>query len=148
MKSLFIFITYVLLFICSCASSNQPAQAENNLFIDSSFQHWYASAPGESDYTERGIDLRLELSPAGLKFEPLYIIFNERESFPVQVSKPNPEDNGGKLLIEARILLESTLFPDPSDHVLLSDRLVYRDGDGNLQYAEINSWQKLPNRYD
>ncbi|CAN5453495.1 hypothetical protein BH23BAC3_BH23BAC3_24200 [soil metagenome] len=147
MKSLFIFITYVLLF-CSCASSNQPAQAENNLFIDTSFQHWYATAPGESDYTERGIDLRLELNSAVLISNPLYIIFNERESFPVEVSKLESEDNEEKLLIEARILLDSALFPDQSDHVLLSDRLVYCDEDDNLQYFEINNWKRLPDRYD
>lgn len=147
MKSLFIFITYVL-FICSCASSNQTAQSENNPLIDSSFQHWYASAPGESDYTERGIDLRLELRPADQISSPLYIIYNERQSFPVEVGKAESEDNEEKILLEARILLDTTLFPEPSNHMLLSDRLVYRDEGGNLQYLEINSWQRLPNRYD
>lgn len=148
MKTLFIFALYTFLFISSCASSNQNTQAESNLSITGSYQNWYASAPGEAEYTERGIDLRLELCPAGLVTNPLYIIFNERESFPVEVSKTDSGNNEEKLLIEGRIVMQTTLFDETSGHTRLSDRLVFHDENGELQYAEINNWQRLPNRYN
>ncbi len=150
MKLLFIFTLYPFLFFYSCASSNQNGQAESEQSVTGSYQHWYASAPGESEYTERGIDLRVELYPAGLVTNPLYIIFNERESFPVEVIKMEADNDNDeeKLLIESKIILQSTLFDETSDHTKLSDRLVYHDEDGNQRYVEINNWQRLPNRYE
>jgi hypothetical protein len=62
MKSTIISSACLFLFICGCASSNHQSPAEEeSLFISSSYQHWFATAPGETEFSERGIDLRLEL---------------------------------------------------------------------------------------
>lgn len=146
MKTLFIFILYTFLFIYGCSSSNQHVRSEGEIFITNTYQHWFASAPGESEFTERGIDLRLKLYPENSISNPLHIIFNERKSFPVTVIYP--KDSEEKLFIEGRILLESSLFNEHSDHVPVSDRLVFRDKDGSLHYEEINDWKRLPDRYE
>ena len=147
MKSPFIFSACLFLFIGGCASSNNHSQAdEESLIISSSYQHWYATAPGESEFSERGIDLWLELQHNDKIYRPEYIIFNERKSFPAEVNKPS--DDEGQFLIKARILLESSLFAEKSQMTELSDRLVFRDEEGELQYVEISSWERLPDRYD
>lgn len=146
MKTPFIFITILFLFVSGCASSNQQAKAEDSALIAGNYQHWFATTPGESEFSERGIDLLLELHQHSKIYQPEYIIFNERESFPVEVSQPEGED--GKLLIKARILLESSLFAEKSQKAHLSDRLVFRDEDGELHHIEISNWKRLPDRYD
>lgn len=147
MKSPIIFSACLILIIGGCASSNNHSQAdEKSLFISSSYQYWFATAAGESDFSERGIDLQLELHKDSKIYRPEYIIFNERESFPAEVSRQGVEED--TLVIKARILLESSLFAEKSPQAGLSDRLVFRDEHGELQYVEINNWERLPDRYD
>lgn len=145
MKLQFIFILGIFLFLYSCSSSNQQAASEGNISISGSFQYWYTSVPAETEFSEKGIDLRIEFYPEELISKPLYIIFNERKSFPASVTKS--ENNEIKLLIKARIILESSLLHEISEFAPHSDRLVYHDEDGSLQYAEINNWEKMPDLY-
>jgi|GEM_PF-649183 len=149
MKSSIIFPAILFLLICGCASTNKNNEMQtekNSLFISSSYQHWFATAPGESEFSERGIDLHLELHQNKKIYRPEYIIFNERKSFPAEVSQPAVDE--GKILINARVLLESSLFAEKSKQTDLSDRLVYRDESGELHHIEISNWERLSDRYN
>ncbi len=148
MKSPIIFsICLLLFFFGGCAFSDKLLEAdEESPVISSSYEHWFSTAPGETEFSERGIDLRLELHQNSKIFRPEYIIFNERMSFPAEVSWP--DDDEDKIVIKARILLESSLFSEISRQSELSDRLVFRDDEGELQYVEISNWERLPDRYN
>lgn len=147
MKSSIIFSACLILLISGCASTDNHSRADDDsLFISSSYQHWFAMAPGESDFTERGIDLQLELHQNSKIYRPVHIIFNGRESFPADVSRQDGEED--KLVIKARVLLQSSLFAEKSQQTNVSDRLVFRDEDGELHHVEINNWERLPDRYN
>ena len=147
MKSSIILSACLTLLISGCASSGNHSQTDDeSLFISSSYQHWFAMAPGESDFSERGIDLRVELHQNSKIYQPEHIIFNGRESLPADVSRTDGEE--GKFVIKATILLQSSLFAEKSPQVNLSDRLVFRDEHGELQHVEISNWERLPDRFD
>jgi len=146
MKKHFISITLVLFIIGSCASSKQDVPSNSEFIHSGTYQYWFASAPGEPDISERGIDIILELRDDVSIPEPVHLIFNERKSFLLSLKRS--EDGESPDTIEATILLESSLFNEISERIQLSNRFVYRDGEKNLQYEEFVNLKRLPDRYE
>jgi len=146
MKKHFIFNTVILFIIGSCASSKQDVTPNSEFILSGTYQYWFASAPAEPDISERGIDIILKLRDDVSIPDPLHLIFNERKSF--SLSLILSEDGVSPNFVEATILLESSMFSEISERVQLTDRFVYRDRDGNLQYEEFVYLQRLPDRYE
>lgn len=146
MKKHFISITLVIFFIGGCASGNQGSPPENGFILSGTYQFWLGSAPDEPEITERGIDITLELRDNVSIPDPLHLIFNERKSF--SLSRIQSDDSESPNKIEATILLESSMLNETSERVQLSNRVVYRDGDGNEQYETFDDLQRLPDRYE
>lgn len=146
MKKHFISITFILFIFYSCATSKQCVPTDNGFIIFGTYQHWFESVPGESEITERGVDIILNLKDDVSIPDPLHLIFDKRKSFYFSLTRP--EDGDSANTIEATILLESSLFNEISERIQLSDRLVYRDGDGNLRYEKLEDLQRLPDRYE
>lgn len=146
MKNHFISITLVLFIIGGCASSKQGVPPDTEFILSGTYQFWFASAPGEPDITERGVDIILELREDVSLADPLHLIFNELKSF--SLSRIQSDDGESPNKIEATILLESSMLNETSERVQLSNRVVYRDGDGNEQYETFDDLQRLPDRYE
>jgi len=146
MKKHFISIMVILFFIGSCAPGKQTISTDTGFIVSGTYQYWFASIPGETGISERGIDIILELRDDVSIHNPLHLIFNERKSFSLSLNRS--EDGGSPDSIEATILLESAMFNEISERVQLSNRVVYRDSDGNLQYEVFENLSRLPDRYE
>jgi hypothetical protein len=146
MKKQFISITLILFLICSCASGRQSVSPDSGFIISGTCQYWFGSGPGEPEISEREIDILLELRDDVSIYSPMYLIFNERKSFSLSLNLS--EDGESPNSIEATILLESSMFNEISQHLGLTNRLVYHDGNGNLQYEAFEDLQRLPDRHE
>jgi len=146
MKNHFISITLILFIFYGCAPSKQNVSQDSGFIISGTYQYWFASVPGEPEISERGINIFLELSDDISISCPMHLVFNERKSFSLFLNHPGDGESPNS--IEATILLESSLFNEISEHARLTNRFVYHDGDGNLQYETIKDLQRLPDRYE
>lgn len=142
MKQLFIFYL-LLLFSLGCAHQ-KPANHENaDPILRAEAEEWRSSAPGEDDFTEHGTDLTIELRHPFNGAEFIHVIYNGRKSFPVTVQSTE----NSTILVQARVIYESDLLADTSDHSDLDDRIVFLDGNGNTEFIPIHSWTKQPLSY-
>lgn len=142
MKQIFIFFLFLQFgFGCAHQKSANPENPEAVLRAEA--EEWRSSAPGMEELTEHGIDLTVELKDqlSGVQF--LHVIYEGRKSFPVTVQ--TSESN--TLLVKARVIYESDLLAEPSDHLDLSDRLVFQDENGTYDFIPIHSWSKKPLSY-
>jgi len=146
MKNHFISITLVLFIIGSCASSNQGVPPDSGFILSGTYQYWLGSAPDEPENSERGIDIILDLRDNVSISDPMHLIFNERKSFSMSLTQSDDAESPNK--VEATILLESSMFNEISERVQLSNRLVYRNRDGNEQYETFDDLERLPDRYE
>lgn len=146
MKKHFISITLVLFIIGGCASGKQGIPPESKYILSGTYQFWFGSAPDEPDISERGIDIILDLRDNVSISDPLHLIFNERKSFSLSLTQSDDGESPNR--IEATILLESSMFSEISERVRLSNRLVYRDSNGNEQYETFDDLHRLADRYE
>lgn len=138
------FISHLLLlFLLSGCSNFEKIASQNSIEITkATYQQWYSVSPETGEPSERGIDLVISVNNFPVDAEPLYIIYNNHRSFLPDYS--TTEEN--KILIEARIILESGLLVDVSNNDDLSDRFVFKTKDGDIQHREIHIWEQLSNR--
>lgn len=144
MKLKFISVILIASALWSCKTTEPPEESAYEQPFNLTIQHWFANPDSDANYTERGTDITIYIHESDLTMTPEYIIFSERKSFPPMIT-PTGENT---YQIEARIILESSLFHEVSERVNQSDRLVLTNSDGDEVYMEIREWETLPNRYD
>ncbi|MEX1014937.1 MAG: hypothetical protein WDZ80_07320 [Candidatus Paceibacterota bacterium] len=144
MKLKFIFIILFSMVMFSCKTSEPSEASKSEQPFNVTVQHWFANPDSDSNFTERGTDVTIYFLESDFAMSPEYVIFNERKSFPPMIT-PTAENF---YQIEARIILESSLFQEVSEKVTQSNQLVLTDSEGNEVHMEIQEWETLPNRYD
>jgi len=139
---LFIIIHFLNLTIfTSCANSEKPVTDHSPMVLKAEYKNWNDDPVSDSDVRETGTDLTLQLKNWPQDFEPEYIIYNGRESFPASIA----EQSEGVTKIKARIILRSSVMSETSEKSSLTDRLVFTDRGGNVNYIEIDRWERNEN---
>ena len=144
MKHKFIFVILIGSAMLSCKTTEPSNESTFEQPFNLTVQHWFAYPDSDSNFTERGTDITIYFHEDDLTMTPKYVIFNERKSFPPMITPTT--DNIYQ--IEARIILESSLFQDISEKINQTDRIVFTDSDGETVYMEFREWETLPDRYD
>ncbi len=144
MKLQFIFIILFSSVLFSCKTTETSNDSKSEQPFNVTVQHWFANPDSDSNFTERGTDITIYFLESEFTMTPEYIIFNERKSFPPMIT-PTAENI---YEIEARIILESSLFQEVSERVNQPNLLVLTDSEGEEVQMEIHEWETLPNRYD
>lgn len=142
MKTRFISQLLLLILLSGCSNSEKIALQNSIEIAKASYQQWYNVSPETGEPSERGIDLFVSVDNFPDDAELLHIVFDNRVSFLPDYS--TTEEN--RLLIEARIVLESELLADISGANDVSDRLVFKTKDGEIQHTEIHIWEQRPTR--
>jgi len=105
--------------------------------INATYKHWSHPPSASSDIPERGTDLTITVRNWPEKYTPQYIVYNKWRSSSAQIS----QKSDSTMLITARIIrMSAMLQKKKSETVDLTDRLVFKDDDGNTQFIEIDSW--------
>lgn len=144
MKRKFIFAILLSSVMWSCKTTEPPEESTSDQPFELTVQHWFANPDSESNFTERGTDITIFFNESDFTMTPEYVVFNERKSFPPMIT-PTGENI---YQIEARIILESSLFQEISEKVNQSNRLVLTNREGDEVHIEFGEWETLPNRYD
>lgn len=142
MKHLFIFFALIL-FGFGCANQKSANTENSESIVSAEAEEWRSSPPGEDEFTEHGTDLTIKLNNKLGEVRFSHIVYNSRKSFTVSVD--STENN--TLLIQGRVIYDSTLLSETSERTELADRLVFQDIDGNTDFIPIHSWTELPLSY-
>lgn len=142
LKIIFIILLSSVMFSCKATESSEESKSEQPFNV--TVQHWFANPDSDSNFTERGTDITIYFLESDFAMTPEYVIFNERRSFPPMIT-PTAEN---VFQVEARIILESSLFQEVSEKVNQPNQLVLTNSDGEEVRMEFQEWETLPNRYD
>lgn len=144
MKLKFIFTILLTSFFWSCKSTDPPKEPALDQPFELTVQHWFANPDTDSNFTERGMDITILFHVSDLVMSPEFVIFNQRRSFPPLITSTG----NNMYQIEARIILESSLFQEVSERVNQTNRLVLTNSNDREVHMEFWKWETLPNRYD
>ncbi len=136
MKTIFIFFTS-LLFFAACSSPREAAIQDPIELEQAEYQNWANSSPDGTESMERGTDIRLVFSEWPEDYNPVYIVFRNKESFPAELEMLDEK----RAVVTARIVHESGVLAEVSESVFLSDRIVFTRPNGELGYLEIEQWE-------
>lgn len=138
MKSLLLFLTPLFLLIMGCSSSENTVSKENIQIINAEYKQWSKPPAGNSDVPERGTDLSVTISSWPSDFIPTHIIYNNRKSLSATIT----DTVDGNVVITGRIIRSSSKLAETSESVMMNDRLVFSDSDGNTSYVPIENWER------
>ncbi|MBN2732883.1 MAG: hypothetical protein JXR26_10685 [Balneolaceae bacterium] len=142
MKTSFIFLVSFVLLLAGCAALEDLTDGENFEIANAGFENWRQAPVQGGDVPEVGTNLAIivrDWPEPEEGYTPKYIIYNERKSFPVEIT--NREDN--KTVMNAKIIRSSSVMSKTSEEVNLSDRLVFTRPNGEVGFLKIEEWQDL-----
>lgn len=142
MKKLFIFLS-ILFFGLGCAHQKSVNPDNPEPILRAEAEEWRASAPGQNEFTEHGVDFSIELQEEFSDIPFSFIIYDGRKSFPATTETTE----SGTVLVHARVLIESDLLAETSVRSDLTDRLVFQTEDGTTDFIPVNSWIQKPLAY-
>lgn len=134
------FITIITFFLMFLGCANQKMMMDNQTeIVRATFSHWSEAPPVRSDVRERGTDLELIVDNWPEGAVPEYFIFRKMQSFPAEIT----DSTEAGLKIFARIIRTSAVMEETSKRAELTDRLVFRQADGEWRFVEISEWSRM-----
>ncbi len=137
MKSANIFLLSFILLLSGC--SLYERFIDNNMYIANAGFKDFRKAPIKGDVPETGTDLAVIVKNWPDDAEPSFIVFDRRKSYKANISD-RIEDG---VVINARVLVASSVMKETSEEVDKSSRLVYTDAEGKEKYLEIEKWTRI-----
>lgn len=139
MKTIIITILSFFLMLIGCASEKELLNNYDIEIAQASYEHWSNRPPIESDVRERGTDLRLVIENWPEGADPMYIIYRKMKSFPVEIA----DRSETMTTLEARIIRSSAVMSETSERIDATDRLVFKDENGEIGFIEIKEWERM-----
>ncbi|TYP93682.1 hypothetical protein LX73_1391 [Fodinibius salinus] len=139
MKTSIVSFLLLLFAVVSCSSTKHTTQKPEMQIVTAKYAKWSDPPKQNSDVPEKGVDITLTVKNWPDSASPSSVIYNQRKS-----SKPKmTQKTDSTVVINARIVIASSLLVKTSDDVALSDRLVYNLKDGQTQFIEIENWTRM-----
>lgn len=134
-------ISFILLFVAviSCSSTKHTTQKAKMQIVTAEYNKWSDPPKQNSDVPEKGVDLAVTVKNWPDSAAASSVIFNQQKSFKPKIT----QKTDSTVVINARIVITSSLLVNTSDDVTLSDRLVYDLEDGGTQFIEIENWTRM-----
>jgi len=138
MKNIFIIFSCMVIIISGCMSTKNTNSYKNIELLDASYTEWNELSPVKSDVRERGYDLKLKFREWPEDIEPQYIVFRNWKSFTAGISG----NTSGDVIITATIITRSAMLENRSIESDVTDRLVFTNSQGVLDFIEIVNWKR------
>lgn len=139
MKTSFISLCAFILLLAGCTIFKNTAQNGKMQIINAGYNNWSEPPLNGGDVPERGTDLAVIVKNWPQGAMPDYIVYQNRKSLHPRLS--DTTDIG--VVINARIIRASSVLTQTSEKVDVSDRLVYTDTEGEMQFIEIEEWKRI-----
>lgn len=139
MKTSIVSFILLLFAVVSCSTTKHTTQKSEMQIVTAKYNKWSDPPKQNSDVPEKGVDVAVTVKHWPDNATPSSVIYNQRKSLKPKMT----QKTDSTVVINARIVIASSLLVNTSDDVALSDRLVYDLEDGGTQFIEIENWSRM-----
>lgn len=137
--SLLLYFFLALIMTVGCSTTKKAGNSKEPHIVKAGYHHWSHTPLQQATVPEKGTDLALIVKNLPKGAEPQSIIYNHYKSF-----RPTITDTTKKgIVMNARIVVASSVLQHTSPRTDLSDRLIYQKADSSTHFIEIKGWVKI-----